>query len=87
MPVSFVDLIPSTARSASSAAQPLPPHIVPLLADSLERAKAALKKVLPEVKKPNVLEEAEYEVEGDGGFEREKMLQSVFKPCLSLIWC
>lgn len=33
-----------------------------------------MSKVLPEVKKPNVLEEAEWEDDG-GGFEKEKMMQ------------
>jgi hypothetical protein len=47
---------------------------VPLLEDDFEKAKVALKRILPEVKKANVLEEAEYEDDG-GGFEKEKMLQ------------
>ena len=38
------------------------------------RRKTALAKVLPPVKRVNVLEEAEF-VEVDGGFEKEKMLQ------------
>lgn len=70
----LVDLIPSSHRSTSSAAAALPPQLVPLLADSFENAKAALAKVLPEVKKPNVLEEAEF-IDDGGGFEKEKMLQ------------
>lgn len=76
------DLIPSTARSTSSHAAPLPPQVVPLLADSLEHAKTALAKVLPEVKKVNVLEEAEFVDEG-AGFEKEKMLQGAFARSIS----
>jgi hypothetical protein len=68
------DLIPSSHRSTSTAAAALPPQLVPLLAEGFENAKAALAKVLPEVKKPNVLEEAEF-VDDGGGFEKEKMLQ------------
>ena len=68
------DLIPSTARSSSSAAAPIPPQLEPLLNEALEAAKIALTKVLPDVKKPNVLEEAEWEDDG-GGFEKEKMMQ------------
>ncbi|BGO94598.1 hypothetical protein NBRC10512_004974 [Rhodotorula toruloides] len=84
--ISQKNLIPSTARSTSSHAAPLPPQVVPLLADSLEHAKTALAKVLPEVKKVNVLEEAEFVDEG-AGFEKEKMLQAfetlrVFRPRL-----
>ena len=72
--LSFPDLIPSTARSTASAAAPLPPQLVPLLSHALDNAKTALAKVLPPVKRVNVLEEAEF-VEVDGGFEKEKMLQ------------
>ncbi|KWU46723.1 AAA-domain-containing protein, partial [Rhodotorula sp. JG-1b] len=84
--ISQQNLIPSTARSTSSAAAPLPPQLVPLLSHALDNAKTALAKVLPPVKRVNVLEEAEF-VEVDGGFEKEKMLQSfeqlrVFRPRL-----
>ncbi|GAA5891142.1 hypothetical protein JCM6882_006438 [Rhodosporidiobolus microsporus] len=80
------NLIPSTARSTSSSAAPLPPQLVPLLQQGLDNAKTALAKVLPEVKKVSVLEEAEYVDEG-GGFEKEQMLQAfetlrVFRPRL-----
>lgn len=68
------DLIPSTARATSSNAAPLPPQLEPLLAESLEEAKRVLSKVLPEVKKVNVLEDAQWEDDG-GGFEKEKMMQ------------
>lgn len=70
----IADLIPSSHRSTSTAAAALPPQLVPLLADAFENAKTALAKVLPEVKKPNILEEAEF-VDDGGGFEKEKMLQ------------
>ncbi|GAA6004429.1 hypothetical protein JCM10207_000723 [Rhodosporidiobolus poonsookiae] len=81
------NLIPSTARSTSSAAAPLPAQLVPLLTDSFENAKLALARVLPEVKRVSVLEEAEFVEQDGGGFEREKMLQSfetlrVFRPRL-----
>lgn len=68
-------LIPSTARSTSSVAAPLPSHLQPLLGPSLDRAKQVLSKVLPDVKKVNILEEAQY-VQDEGGFEHEQMLQS-----------
>ncbi|BGP12643.1 hypothetical protein JCM10213_008781 [Rhodosporidiobolus nylandii] len=80
------NLIPSTARSTSSTAAPLPPQLVPLLSDALDNAKEALAKVLPETKKISILEDAEYVDEG-GGFEKEKMMQAfetlrVFRPRL-----
>lgn len=68
------DLIPSTARAASSSAAPIPSQLAPLLSSTLEEAKLALARILPNVKKPNVLEEAEWEDDG-GGFEKEKMMQ------------
>ncbi|GAA5899592.1 uncharacterized protein JCM6883_005268 [Sporobolomyces salmoneus] len=87
--ISQKNLIPSSHRSTSSAAAALPPQLVPLLAESFENAKVALSKVLPEVKKPNVLEEAEF-VDDGGGFEKEKMLQAfetlrVFRPRLLIL--
>jgi SpoVK/Ycf46/Vps4 family AAA+-type ATPase len=72
----LTDLIPSTARSSSSLASALPPHLEPLLKDSLTKAISSLNKILPEVRKVNVLEEAEYEPHTDGGFEQERMMQS-----------
>ena len=76
------DLIPSTARSTSSSAAPIPPQLVPLLSTSFEHAKTALAKVLPEVKRISVLEEAEY-VDDGGGFEKEKLMQGALS--LSLL--
>lgn len=75
--VFFAELIPSSARSTASAAQPLPPQLVPLLDDTLQKLKSVLGRVLPVSKPRNVLEEAEWEDEGgeDAGFEREMILQ------------
>jgi hypothetical protein len=80
-------LIPSTARSASSLAQPLPPHLVPLLKANFDKAISSLSKILPEVRKVNVLEEAEFEPMANGGFEQERVMQTfenlrVFRPRL-----
>lgn len=74
----IIDLIPSTARSSSSLSSALPPHLEPLLIDSLNNAISSLNKILPEVRKVNILEEAEYEPHTDGGFEQERMMQSMF---------
>ncbi|MBW0501045.1 hypothetical protein O181_040760 [Austropuccinia psidii MF-1] len=80
-------LIPSTSRSTSNLANPLPSHIRPLLGEAFERAQELLAKVLPNSKQPSVLEEAEYEEDETDGFEREKLIQSfetmrVFRPRL-----
>ncbi|KZT23205.1 AAA-domain-containing protein [Neolentinus lepideus HHB14362 ss-1] len=76
--ISVKKIVPSSARSASSTAQPLPVQLAPLLQDALDRVKDAISKVLPVSKKRTALEEAEYEDEGeDGALERELMLQSM----------
>ncbi|CEH14670.1 aaa-domain-containing protein [Ceraceosorus bombacis] len=87
-------IVPSSARSASSAAQPLPEHLKPLLEHTVQRAVRALQKVLPPAAKRNPLEEALWEDDvqsgssvPDGGFGREMLLQSfeamrVFRPRL-----
>lgn len=82
-----IALIPSTARSASSLAQPLPAHLTSLLKGNFDKAINSLSKILPEVRKINVLEEAEFEPFGDGGFEHERTMQTfenlrVFRPRL-----
>lgn len=71
-----VELVPSSARSSSSVASPLPSQFVPLLSDALDRVKVVLDKVMPVGKKRTALEEAEWEDEGENGsLERELMLQ------------
>ncbi|GBE79053.1 Uncharacterized AAA domain-containing protein [Sparassis crispa] len=76
--IAIKKLIPSSARSASSAASPLPSQLVPLLQDSLDKIKDVIGKVLPVSKKRSALEEAEYEDEGEeGALERELMMQSM----------
>ncbi|PWN18178.1 AAA-domain-containing protein [Microstroma glucosiphilum] len=88
-------LVPSSARSASSAAAPLAEHLKPILGDTVENATQALQKVLPPATKRNPLEEALWEDEPtaatfgseDNGFGREMMLQTfeslrIFRPRL-----
>ncbi|CCM04953.1 uncharacterized protein FIBRA_07150 [Fibroporia radiculosa] len=71
-------LIPSSARSVSSAAAPLPTQLAPLLQDSLDRAKEVVDKALPLGKKRTALEEAEWEDEShENALERELLLQSM----------
>ncbi|KAJ3909689.1 hypothetical protein F5879DRAFT_791142 [Lentinula edodes] len=90
--VAIKKLVPSSARSSSSAAAPLPTQLVPLLHESLQKAKNILGRVLPLEKKLTALEEAEFEDyhdndegnrdDGDGKdyggeLEREMRLQSM----------
>lgn len=88
-------LVPSSARSATSAAAPLAEHLKPILGETVENAIHALQKVLPPATKRNPLEEALWEDEPtatisgfqDNGFGREMMLQTfeslrIFRPRL-----
>lgn len=69
-------MVPSSARSTSSSAAPLPPQFVPLLSDTFERVKEVIARVLPVSKKRSALEEAEWEEESEeGALEREMMSQ------------
>ncbi|KAF9449012.1 AAA-domain-containing protein [Macrolepiota fuliginosa MF-IS2] len=77
--ISIKKLVPSSARSSSSSATPLPQQFVPLLGDTLEKVKSVISKVLPLEKKLSALEEAEFEDEGgeDGALDREMFSQSM----------
>ncbi|KDN52879.1 AAA-domain-containing protein [Tilletiaria anomala UBC 951] len=59
--MSINKIVPSSARSASSAAAPLPNHLKPLLSQITQQACAALDKILPETSKRTALEEALWE--------------------------
>jgi len=71
-----IELIPSSARSTSSSASPLPSQLVPLLSDTLEKVKDAINKVLPVSKKRTALEEAMWEDDSEAhALERELLMQ------------
>jgi ATPase family AAA domain-containing protein 2 len=72
-----VEIVPSSERSSSSAAAPLPKAVKPLLESKLEKIKTVLAALIPEKKKRNVLEEAMFEDDGMGGFESEVMMQGI----------
>ncbi|KAF5004259.1 hypothetical protein FDECE_9236 [Fusarium decemcellulare] len=85
--LSIKKLIPSSERSATSGARPLPKSIEPLLRKQFAEAKRALDGLLPRKKKMTALEEAMYEQfdDEDHGFGREAMHQEfersrVFRP-------
>jgi SpoVK/Ycf46/Vps4 family AAA+-type ATPase len=85
--IAIKKLIPSSERSATSGAKPLPTSIEPLLRDQFTMAKQALDELLPRKKKLTALEEAMYEQfdDADHGFGREALQQEfersrVFRP-------
>ncbi|KAH8737967.1 hypothetical protein BGZ61DRAFT_25799 [Ilyonectria robusta] len=85
--LSIKKLIPSSERSATSGARPLPRSIEPLLRAQFAEAKRALDDLLPRKKKLTALEEAMYEQfeDDDHGFGREQLHQEfersrVFRP-------
>lgn len=87
--ISIKKLIPSSERSATSGARPLPKSIEPLLTDQLNEAKRALDDLFPRKKKTTALEEAMYEQvqDDDHGFGREALHQEfersrIFRPRL-----
>jgi len=74
-------IVPSSERSSSSGAAPLPKAVKPLLESKLEEIKVVLNALIPEKKKRNVLEEAMFEDDGMGGFESEVMMQGNTPEC------
>lgn len=89
--MSIKKLIPSSERSATSGAKPLPKAIEPLLRNQLAQAKRALDDVLPRKKKTTPLEEAMFEQydDDDHGFGREALQEEfersrVFRPRLMI---
>ena len=86
--ISVKKMVPSSERSASSSAAPLPAHIEPLLRQPLKEIQGRLAQVLPQKKPLTALEEAQYEdAEGDRGMRTERMQQEfersrIFRPRL-----
>ncbi|PKS06850.1 hypothetical protein jhhlp_006926 [Lomentospora prolificans] len=85
--LSIKQMIPSSERSTTSGAAPLPQGIEPLLRDQFAAIKEALDEILPRKKKITALEEAMFEqaTDGDHGFGREALHQEfercrVFRP-------
>ncbi|RFU26214.1 hypothetical protein B7463_g10112, partial [Scytalidium lignicola] len=87
--LSVKKMIPSSERSTSSGAAPLPKLIEPLLKDQLESIEKILDGLIPQKKKTTALQEAMYEQpdDDDYGFGRETLQQEfeksrVFRPRL-----
>lgn len=86
---SIKNMTPSSERSASSGAAPLPKNVAPLLRDQFAEIVEVLKNILPAKPKVTALEEAMYEPyeDSDHGFGRENLQQDfdrsrVFRPRL-----
>jgi len=82
--ISVKKMVPSSERSTSSGAVPLPTHVEPLLRYPLGEIKNVIADILPQKKMLTALEEAQFEdAEDDRGFRRERMQQgkSVFRDC------
>lgn len=82
-------IVPSSARSTASNAAPLPPHVEPLLNETLQELEAKVDNFIPRKKKITPLEEALLEDfdDKDGGFKRleatrEFQISRVFRPRL-----
>ncbi|KAJ4575658.1 TAT-binding protein-like protein 7, AAA ATPase [Exophiala dermatitidis] len=86
--ISIKKMTPSSERSTSSGAAPLPPSVEPLLRPQLDQIERIVAEVLPHKKRLTALEEAQYEDVADGqSFGRERMHQAfeaarVFRPRL-----
>ena len=86
--ISVRKMVPSSERSASSGAAPLPHHIEPLLRQPLREIENLVGVILPQKKSLTALEQAEYEdAEDDRGMKSEQMQQEfersrIFRPRL-----
>ncbi|KAL9101599.1 MAG: hypothetical protein Q9163_003160 [Psora crenata] len=86
--ISVKNMTPSSERSASSGAAPLPAHIEPLLRQSLKDLENQVAEVLPRKKRLTALQEAEFEdAEDDRSMKSERMQQEfersrIFRPRL-----
>lgn len=74
--ISVKNLVPSSERSTTSGAGPLPSHVEPLLRQPLSEIENVVNEILPRKKKLTALEEAEYEgAEDDREMKTERMQQ------------
>lgn len=77
--ISVKKMVPSSERSTSSGAAPLPAQIEPLLRHQLSDIKNIVAETLPQQKRLTALQEAEFEdAEDDRGMKAERMQQGSF---------
>ncbi|KAI5284981.1 hypothetical protein KEM54_000912, partial [Ascosphaera aggregata] len=74
--ISTRNIVPSSERSSSSLAAPLPPAIEPLLKNTLATLQKVIDKRFPRNKSLTALEEAQYEQPTDQSFNTEILQQS-----------
>ncbi|KAA8642217.1 hypothetical protein EYZ11_007455 [Aspergillus tanneri] len=83
-------MVPSSERSTSSGASPLPKEVEPLLRQPLMEIRSLVSEILPQRKRLTALEEAQFEQpEDSGSFRHEQMQQDfdrsrVFRPRMLL---
>lgn len=79
--ISVKKMVPSSERSASSGAAPLPAQIEPLLRNPLADIESRVAEILPQKKQLTALQEAEFEdAEEDRGMAAERMQQGISRP-------
>ena len=80
--ISVKNMVPSSERSTSSGAAPLPAEIEPLLRIQLKEIKDIVADAIPQQKRMTALEEAEFEdAEDDRGMKNERMQQGMWPIC------
>ena len=81
--ISVKRMIPSSERSATSGAAPLPSEVEPLLRYQLKEIRSIVAEVIPQPKHLTALQEAEFEdAEDDRGMRVERMQQgNTFRRC------
>lgn len=86
--ISVKNMVPSSERSASSGAAPLPTQIEPLLRQPLGEIENLVAQTLPQKKRLTALQEAEFEdAEDDRGMKAERMQQGkLCHLCLLANW-
>ena len=88
--ISVKKIVPSSERSASSGAAPLPKSVEPLLKEELRRIENIIAEILPQKKRLTALEEAKFaEADSEGSMHMERMQQEfercrIFRPRLLL---
>ena len=79
--ISVKNMVPSSERSASTGAAPLPEQIEPLLRDPLADIESLVAGILPQIKRLTALQEAEFEdAEDDQGMAAERIQQGISRP-------
>ncbi len=85
--ISVKKMVPSSERSTSSGAAPLPAQVEPLLRYQLREIKAIVAEAIPQQNRMTALQEAEFEdAEDDRGMRAERMQQGNVYQCLLIEW-